>query len=230
MKYSSHWIICLDADLLDTANSLRAKRGLSGDSDKVVVVRSLSLSERSTPVDALSKSFPEVPFDHNTLITILGHGDSGSTSISNRCITAKHLAACLAIWLGGVKVRRVSLHMCYGGGNRGSAFGHNESQFTVTPGRSFAARLASFCGQLVESITARTDVTRTVEHSTQYSNGTKVLTGVTRTVGPTQTDSFGRTIFSGRHHGIGDKVVFETNHRGTIENPEPASKSYFTWK
>jgi hypothetical protein len=213
MKYSSHWVICLDADLLPTANSLQAKRTLSGDADKCVVIRSLSLSETSTPADALSKLFPEVPFDHDTLITVIGHGDAHSTSIGNRCITARHLARCLAIWLGGVKVRRLSLHMCYGGGNRGQAVGGNTSQFTVTPGRSFAARLASFCGQLVGSITARTDTTRTVQHFTN-----EVLTAVHRTVG------------TGRHQQEGDKVVFETNNRGTIETPEPASKSYFTWK
>jgi hypothetical protein len=115
--------------------------------------------------------------------------------------------------------------MCYGGGNRGRAVGRDVSQFTVSPSRSFAARLASFCGQLVWSITARTDVTRPI---TSKVNGRVV--DVYRTVGPTQSDANGNLIYAGRHQKEGDKVVFETNSLGTIESPEPASRTYFTWK
>jgi hypothetical protein len=59
----------------------------------------------------------------------------------------------IAVWLGGTKIKRISLHMCYGGGNRNRKAGGGVE---VRVKDSFAYKLASYCGELADDVTGRT--------------------------------------------------------------------------
>jgi hypothetical protein len=102
-------------------------------------------------------------------------------------------------WLDNSIIARISLHMCYGGGNRGGAAGTNFGAFDVPPSKSFAYRFASYCN-VARSVTARTDLTRmrVITRGDEFETALRVV--------------------GGRHKGLGDKVVFWTQG-GNVDNP-----------
>lgn len=195
MAYTGQIVIYLDDDLEPTARAIANKVG-----NTTVSWSRYSGTNTQLPAQALAGVVA------NFRLVIVGHGDPGSTSIGNRDISPERLAQVVNVWLSGVRISRISLHMCFGGGNRGTATGHNSAQFTVRPQSSFAFKFASYCGQLAVDITARTDTVA------GFSGGEK---GFTRTVG-------------GRKSAEGDKLIFTTNVQSTLAAPlDPTMQ--FVW-
>ncbi|MDI1260680.1 hypothetical protein [Aquabacterium sp.] len=200
MPYAAQIVKYLDGDLEPTAKHIANKPG-----NTTASWGPYSGSSTQSPGGALSG----VGADFR--LVIVGHGDPQSTSIGNNNLSAKKLAEVVSIWLGGTKIKRISLHMCHGGGNRGSATGADVEQFTVRPQNSFAAKFASYCGQLTQDVTARTD--SVAGTFTENANG--------------GTTSFKRTV-GGRHKALGDKLVFTTNPQSTLNEPKDATRQ-FVW-
>ena len=113
------------------------------------------------------------------------------------------------------RVQRISLHMCYGGGNRGNVAvtgsAGRTSQFTVPPSRSFAQKFASMAGALTVDVSARTEATNMVS--------------------TTQGDTFvtAHRNVDGRHQAEGDKFIFTTAPGSTPEAPIEATRRA-VWK
>lgn len=202
MQYTSSGIVCLANDLRAHAEALQNKRIASGD-----------LKKKINQVEQISSHitfYPQTPgwqWYKKSRLVIVGHGDDGS-----RCITVDsvrwdpaELARHVASWLNNQTIGRISLHMCFGGGNRGNATGDRFEAFEVRPSQSFAYKFASCCS-LATSITARTD-TMSMQVHTKPQPGTSVPKFITahRDVGY-------------RLKGLGDKIVFGPNG-GTIDKP-----------
>jgi hypothetical protein len=197
MHYSTSGIICLAGDLRTNALYLQQKRQVVGDA-----VKTINDIEQAASDLAFYPELPAVTWYASSRLIILGHGDDASTYIIGTGIQwdAKELARQVERWLNLSKIKRISLHMCFGGGNRGAAVDTDADKFVVHPSRSFAYRFASHCS-LAETVTARTEEVR----MTRLRGELDVVTDITREVG-------------GRHKGDGDKVVF-TPQGGTLEEP-----------
>jgi hypothetical protein len=216
MQYVSQAIVFIASDLEENARALQMKREAAGDTtvefaDLAPVAQSIVLQ------GPLIGTLPLAYRQPDSRLIILGHGDEDSTFIATAeqggsTYTPLQFTEVVRGWLGAnsgyvpMKVRRISLHMCYGGGNRGNARGNTIDraffeQFTKLPNKSFAYKFASMAGELADDITARTDdVAMSV-----YSRGDQFETA--------------RREVGGRHKGFGDKFVFVTNPRATIKNP-----------
>jgi len=158
-------------------------------------------------------------------LIILGHGDPDSTIIASGTSggltwMSEQLYTLLYSWLVpagkmAMRVQRISLHMCYGGGNKGNlataGSASRTSQFIVPPSKSFAQKFASIAGTLTVDVTARTDTTNMVP----TTRGGTFVTAV-------------RNV-AGRHHGEGDKFVFTTVDGSSPTNPREATR-HATWK
>lgn len=219
MQYSTQAIVYIADDLSGNAATLQLKRGLAGDVDEAPA------DAKSPP--PRSKIFPAplvntLPADYRqatSRLIILGHGDQGSTRICTAVIgghqyDAQHFARMVRGWLGGdgggkpSRVKRISLHMCFGGGNRGGAVDSGNlrqfmSQYTVLPTKSFAHDFASRAGELAEEISARTDDTWMFRDTI---DGVVVDAG--RFVGQ-----------PGRHKERGDKFMFLPDPASTVDAP-----------
>lgn len=206
MDYTTQAIICLASDLRESAEALQGKRVAAGDATGIVnEVNQWRSTVSYYPMLALPNLFT------NSRLIIIGHGDAGSSYIMGDGIQwdAKELARRARGWIH-TKINRISLHMCFGGGNRGTGGGANFGNFQIHPGRSFAFKFASYC-DFAQSVTARTERTNMV---TSTTNG--VLVTARREVGAPGAK---------RHHGIGDKVVFLPNG-GTLDAPVDPRMQY----
>jgi len=201
MPYQAQVVRYLDADLEDTARHIANKPGNT----------TVNWAQYSGGADDLPGG-PIGGVVADTRLVILGHGDRASTSIGYRNLSAERLARVVERWLGGTRIRRISLHMCYGGGNRGQAGGSDADNFAVHPNTSFAYRFASYAGQLTVDVAGRTDVVG--------GRFTEDLDG--------NTTSFYRTV-GGRRKAEGDKVIFTTSPASTIQNPVNPTMA-FTWQ
>lgn len=151
MKYDSQvvWILDpLDAETTRNGNRLHGKRCAIGQGDNSAIV----CGESVTWPAALPKS-------GNSRLYVVGHGvplgDARGqvigfkiSSESGRNLDAQALASKIGSLLGGTKIKRIGLVMCYGGGWKAENIG---------PERSFAFQLAEHCVGLTEDITARVD-------------------------------------------------------------------------
>jgi hypothetical protein len=194
MPYTAQIVVYLDADLQASASAIANKPG-----NVTVSFSRFPGGNADLPAAALQGVIA------NMRLVIVGHGDPASTSIGNQDITPKHLAEIVAVWLGGVRIQRISLHMCHGGGNRGAAVGARVQNFQVHPQNSFAYAFASYCGALSVDVTARTE-----------SVGTSVVPN---------SQGYGRHLVHGRKAGAGDKVFFATNALATIAAPQDPGMS-----
>jgi hypothetical protein len=206
MKYDRQGVLCLAADLSDTADSLWGKRAAAGESDKTHRVNMYGWRGGT----ATEAAFSDLPL--NSRLIILVHGDENST-VANGRYTPAQLAALVKSLLGGRRIQRISLHMCYGGGNKGTATGSNSSEFHTSPQDSFAQKFASIAGEFAREVSARTDV---VSGLTYRDATTGAITNFQRTVGD-------------RRKTEGDKLVFTVNSTSTLANPVQATRS-FVWK
>ncbi|MFT8243736.1 hypothetical protein [Roseomonas sp. BN140053] len=212
MRYDSQAIVYLADDLWGTANTLQRKRVAAGDTENAFdfdLAKSRIFAY--TQITALPLEYRQA----TSRLIILGHGNEASTFIATatqggRSFTPEQLYAEVKKWLTAsgyktTRVQRVSLHMCYGGGNRGAlpiaGSSNRPGDFTVDPRTSFAYKLARICGDLTVDVTARADETNTVSNSSG-----NVLVSASRHVG-------------GRHHAEGDKWRFVTDAASTPENP-----------
>lgn len=206
-QYKTQWVIYLDADLYNTAYALANKPGNSTQS-----FLSYSGDNNSRPANGLVNGPVEAPIR----LIIVGHGDERSTSIGNLSLTPSTLAECIAIWVGGIKIARVSLHMCCGGGNRGTATNANFPKFKVHPNASFGYKLASYCGQLTTDVTARTESVVAIFNSGHI----------------TTAENYGHRKISPdgvpeRKAGAGDKIFFITDPASTLKRPIDPSFQFF---
>jgi hypothetical protein len=154
MNYTTQWIVYLADDLKQNADWLQEKRGLEGD------LRGSINSEVQSRTQVTR--YPLLPastalFSRSRLI-ILGHGNPASTHImgNGKQWTAQEFAALVDSWLE-TTVSRISLHMCYGGGNLNAGE-------EVKPEASFAYHFASHCNY-AQTITARTATTNMVKRT-----------------------------------------------------------------
>jgi hypothetical protein len=211
MDYDTQAIVYIAADLKDNADTLQGKRVAAGDKTANYGGDIGSVEVSAVFHGPLLTKLPIVYCQENSRLIILGHGDEDSTIISTAedgglCFTPEQLAGKVDQWLGANRIKRISLHMCYGGGNRGTATGTEANRefykgFKVLPNKSFAFTFASMVGGLCESVTARTEGTNM--HRTV--NSAKVVMNAERLV-------------DGRHKGFGDKYVFITDG-GTVDHP-----------
>jgi hypothetical protein len=201
MAYQAQVVMYLDVDLEPTARHTAHKPGN----------KTLSWSLYSGGPDQLPAAAVQgVVAD--TRLVIIGHGNPTSTTIGNRYLTPERLARVVDVWLGGTRIKRISLHSCYGGGNRGRAVGAQVGNFEVHPSNSFAFKFARYAGQLTVDVTARTDV----------------VAGSVKTDDNDNTTSFQRKV-GGRRKAEGDKFVFTTSEASTIANPDDPTMT-FTWQ
>jgi hypothetical protein len=213
MKYSSNYVIQLDADDAITAgaDAIIGKRHAAGDGDKCQKLDASNFTNQTTPKRSLAemtKSDP--PVDQNSLLTIVAHCDPGNGGISERSLSPQHLAKAVLKYLGGTKIRRISLDMCHGGGKRGPVVGKNVESFEQKPTDSFAYRFASYAGQLARDVTARTDIVKTIINTdVNKTKGTETITDVRRVVGSGDNP---------RHKTVGDKIIFVTHPESTVDN------------
>lgn len=205
-RYDAQWVMYLDDDLKDTACALANKKG----NVTVGGYRRVPYGSDSVPTNALSGLVP------NARLIVLGHGDEKSTSIGYKNILPETLAEWISIWLAGTRIKRISLHMCYGGGNRGAAVGSDHTNFSVSPFQSFAFKLAARCGAYAEDVTARTESVGAVfnsKHDTSAPNyGHRII----------MADS------GNRNAGAGDKATFTTNMASRHDKPIDPSVSIRT--
>lgn len=205
MRYDSQAILVLAPDLIDDARDLERKRVAAGDTRNAF---DSSLSKSRIFQNPQVNGLPEEFCQPTTRIYVLGHGDARSTVIGSRrqggsTWTPVQLYNLLRAWMAQpgcvpARVQRISLLMCYGGGNRGNApvngSSNDQSAFTVKPTNSFAHEFACIAGALTVDVTARTS---TATGGSRTSNGSFVT--AYQTVGAAH-----------RHKGEGDKFIFTT--------------------
>jgi hypothetical protein len=217
MQYVSQAIVFIASDLEENARALQMKREAAGDT--TVEFEGFDPFAKSIVLQGpLIGTLPWAYRQPESRLIILGHGDEKSTFIATAerggsTYTPLQFAEVVRGWLGAnsnyapTKVKRISLHMCHGGGNRGSAEGNTLNraffeEFTKLPADSFAYKFASMAGELAVDITARTDDVGMREY---YNHDGQFATA--------------RREIGGRHKGFGDKFVFVTNPGATIKNP-----------
>jgi hypothetical protein len=182
------------------------------------------------PINTLPQDYS----NSQSRIIIVGHGDYESKCIhtaetNGQAWSPELLAEKISVWLGGRKVKHISLDMCCGAGNRGSAetpkdpgdlvqFSQFLKSFEVHPTKSFAYKFAAVAGNLAEEVSARTYETNTrVDYDMDPE--TEKLTVPTRV----------ERRVAGRHHGFGDKFVFKTTG-GTLAKPQdPKFVEPYVW-
>jgi hypothetical protein len=222
MRYDSQAILVLAADLSPDAKDLQQKREQAGDTQNA-----FDFSQTKSRIFELAQitTLPPEYRQATSRLYILAHGNSKSTIIASAqeggiTWSPEQLYTTLKAWMSTpgklpTRVQRISLLVCYAGGNRGvtpiKGSGSNQSGFTVGPEDSFAYNFACMAGSLTADVTARTHEARGVRTT---SNGTFVT--AYQTVG-------------GRHHGEGDKFIFTTVAGSTPKDPKPASITA-TWK
>ncbi len=205
MQYATQAIVCLANDLRGTADSLQEKRGLEEDIRKTInEVEQIAATVHYWPAVAGLPNLYRARGDGSggSRLIIVGHGNPESTHILGDGLqwTAAELNTQVETWLNRSIINRISLHMCFGGGNPS---GHL-APMPVDPANSFAMAFARIC-RVARSITARTHLVNILRKTSGPSNVPQdqwPLTDVQRTVG-------------GRHQAPGiDKYVFEPQADG----------------
>ena len=235
MRYVTQSIVYIAHDLKTNADYLQRKR----DAEEKPTLSSKFLGStidkskmfNFSCLGPLINPLPDQYCTPKSRLIIIGHGNRESTEImardpsSHSTLDPKTLAENVSNWLGNRKIERISLHMCYGGGNRGNAQGStlNEeflAQFEVRPEESFAWEFAKHAGQFAKEISARTQNVR--ERETSVADGTKDGKFVTahREVGNKRTGDY-------RHKGFGDKYVIYTDPSATINDPVPPKEWFW---
>ena len=229
MQYDGSAIICLAPDLSDSARDLHQKR-VNLDEGNKSVKHTGSATQIGDKLGFLDDPFAPPPKRTITLqgvpigkldakftgkncrLIIMGHGSNNAKYIHigqkpRVDMTVDQLAGHINTWLGGKKIKRISLHMCFGAGIReGGASEEDGQQYDeIKPQDSFAFHLAKKVSHLTEEISARTDLVRTVVEDKK----------IMRKVGPKHKL---------RHQEEGDKLVFYT--QGNNQDP----KIMKTWK
>ena len=144
-RYVRQWIVCLSKDLHNTGLALAQKK------DAAPTVGGVRL---------LDKGPGQGPFEHVgdaglARLIVVGHGGEARGLWGSQIgegLTPETLATFINGWLGGNKIERISLHMCWGAG---TAEVFVKGGGGVAPQESFAFKLARYCGQLANSVTAR---------------------------------------------------------------------------
>lgn len=166
LHYTTEAIICLDTSLANSARAIHAKRRLACDTKVTIAQRQLDKSVlfMGGPVISLPPEYRLI----NSRLIIIGHGDPESTVISGRSTSGeefrwdpRQLARMVRFWLAGSVINTISIHSCFGGGNRGGVShtaGESQadymSRMTVDPRKSFAFKFACLCGS-AKRVTAR---------------------------------------------------------------------------
>jgi hypothetical protein len=218
MSYFAQAIVCLAPDLKENAEALQAKRTAAGDT-RSMVFEGVQIGE-----------LPEDYRGQESRLIILGHGTEKSTVICTsrggaNPRTAEVLARIVSVWLtpagagSPARIKRISLHMCLGGGNRGGTRGLHSltNAFDVPPENSFACQFASHAGNLTIDVTARTD---DAQMRVETKGTTDVFVNAQRMIGP----------IGDRHHAEGDKYVFVADPRSTPDKPLPPRGILASWK
>jgi len=185
MKYEQQVICCFDEDLWEHADLLQIKRRLTEDAEKSATLELWK--------GGFQGAVPTVDLPYMSRLVLVGHGvKQGSQArylFSKRDVAPQALAKLCHHILSGSKINRISLHMRCGGGDVGDRGtpGTDPSTWYISPEKSFAAELASYCGPVADWISARTNDVRPARFRLDGA-----ITAVQREVGPA-----GKT----RHHG-----------------------------
>jgi hypothetical protein len=215
-RYDSQAILVLADDLMGNARTLQNKREAAGDLESAFSSNAKSRIFERVQITTLPLEYRQA----TSRLIVLGHGDEDSTIIASATTggltwTPLQLHELLKAWMSSTgkeptRVQRISLHMCFGGGNRGTVpvpgSAGKTNQFKVPPSQSFAQKFASMAGCLTVDVTARTEATNMV--STTSNN---VFVTAERQVG-------------GRHKAEGDKFLFTTVAGSTPEKPVDATR------
>jgi hypothetical protein len=199
MQYSTQAIVCLANDLRATAEAFQRKREIEGDLRKTInrVEQTAATVHYYPDVIGLPNLFSGRPDGSGgSRLIIVGHGNPESTHIIGDGVqwTAEELNTHVEGWLNGSVINRISLHMCFGGGNPTGRL----APMPVAPENSFAMAFARIC-QVARSVTARTEVVNILTRT----NPAGAVTDVQRTV-------------ADRHQQPGDKYVFEPRGQGRV--------------
>ena len=138
----------------------------------------------------------------------VGHGNAASTHIygTGVCWTPEKLNTEVEKWLDRSIISRISLHMCFGGGNPNGL----ENVMPVDPKKSFAMEFAKIC-RVAKSVTARTD-------DVNIQVGTKGGTHFKSEADKGNISSVKRIVGEeGRYKGNLDKYIFSKKDDGTVD-------------
>jgi hypothetical protein len=233
--YSTHLIIRLDADAgtIGNADRLVEKADLQ---EKASVTKRLDMPANfnnagATSPDVLTqlmKSGPPIKLDAESKITVIGHGDDDSQFLGDAKITPVNLVRLLSALAGRVKVKRISLMQCRGGGwmKRMPALGKAAPKFIekIAPGKSFGHEFAAHAGILAASITARTGDVRMAQMTETINSNPSVF--IWKSVG--DPNEIGPKDLKG-YRGQNRKVIFmPADGSGPKNRLEPAWK-YEDW-
>jgi hypothetical protein len=209
MRYTTQAIVCLAGDLAQVAQALQQKRVIEGDLAKTISgTRQIAATVHYHPnLNGLPNFFRTR--DDGTggfRLIIVGHGNPESTHIMGTNIQwgPSELSENVGRWVGGRTINRISLHMCFGGGN---PLGRAAAPMPVPVERSFAMAFARVC-EYTRSVTARTDLVNIEVLSTPQP-------GVPRDQWP--VSSVHRTVGGQvKHRGVINKYVFERQAGGAV--------------
>jgi hypothetical protein len=223
MEYDTQAIVYIADDLRENAESLQNKRALAGDGE--VTYTGIGTVQKSRIFSAGDLGvLPRVYRQPGSRLIILGHGDADSTIIATateggETYTPEEFVGVVEGWLGNTDtirtsgIKRISLHMCYGGGNRGNTTGPVSSAmlalYRVDPRSSFAYAFASRAGHLAADVTARTGTVHMHIHSVRPEIGAEYPVHIRRHVG------------GGHHQREGDKFIFRTSEGSDGNTPIP---------
>jgi hypothetical protein len=158
MHYVTQAIVCLANDLRGTAEALHWKRENEGDLVKTInQEEQIAATVHYYPaVDGLPRLFTaRDDGSGGSRLIIVGHGNPESTHIMGDGFQwePEVLNEKVEGWLNRAIINRISLHMCFGGGNPTGRLG----PMPVAVEKSFAMEFAKVC-RVARSITARTEV------------------------------------------------------------------------
>lgn len=221
MRYVTQAIVLLAQDLSENADALQSKR---------VAAEDLQIKFGDDPPIDKSRIFQGLQIttleeeyrQPTSRIIVLGHGDIDSTAImgdGGLQLDGKQFAQRMRGWLTAPgykpsRVQRISLHMCYGGGRRGTApvlGSSNAVGFAKSPVNSFAYEFARHAGELAVDVTARTARVRmNINSAVPF-----------REVGEPDAPR--------RHKKEGDKFVFTTASGSTYAAPQNPEVRAAAW-
>jgi hypothetical protein len=117
-QYVRQWIVYLSDDLLNTALALSQKKGDDNESRPVTVGGVLHYKPGEATIKLGSTDEPG-----NGRLIVVGHGSEGAGGFGKYIgdnLEPRALATLIHDWLGGNRIERISLHMCWGAGTEGS--------------------------------------------------------------------------------------------------------------
>jgi hypothetical protein len=201
--FNKQVVVCLATDLEETARAIANKER----SGRVSAILRFGNWTGGMPTQKMSKNGEGYALaGAQSRLVVVAHGDPTSRGINgSSALTGKKLAEFVS-YLLDEPIGRITLHICYAGGNQ-------DPEERVGPFDSLACDFASHAGRLAAEVTARCD-------RVGGTYNPETMKGFTRSVG-------------GRSHNerrMEDKVVFTVNTSSTLDSSKSPSAVYNTKK